>query len=206
MYIPKQMAMTGQNTISDFISSHNFGVLISSDLNATHLPFVFAANEGEKGVLYGHVAKANSHWRTLHNERVLIVFNGPHSYISPTWYHQQPAVPTWNYAAVHCYGTVQLLGDADTQDAMQALITQHEASLLTNKALMPDDYQQKLRQAIVAFKVVVDDIQAKEKLGQHRKAGDQQGTYHALRESHNRDSNELSDYMEKRNLGLGHSQ
>jgi len=203
MYIPENMELSDKHVVSDFISKHSFGLLVSSSLNATHLPFVFEETEGEMGVLYGHFAKANSHWTELENERVIIVFSGPHSYISPTWYSQKPAVPTWNYASVHCYGTVQLLDDDKTERVMQELIATHEASLLLDKELMPDGFQEKLRQAIVGFKVVIDDIQAKEKLGQHRTAADQQGVYLALKENQNLDANMLANYMIQRNIGHG---
>ncbi|MCM0148660.1 FMN-binding negative transcriptional regulator [Photobacterium galatheae] len=205
MYIPKNMIMRDKSAISAFISEHSFGLLVSSNLNATHLPFVFEENEAEMGVLYGHFAKANNHWKALENERVLIVFNGPHAYISPTWYHHTPAVPTWNYAAVHCYGTVQLLDDAQTEQHLQTLITQHEAELHENKNIMPDEFRHKLKQAIVGFKIVIDEIQAKDKLGQHRKPEDQQGVYLALNESQNPDANALAGYMKKRETGLGDS-
>ncbi|GAB6263061.1 FMN-binding negative transcriptional regulator [Photobacterium sp. R1] len=205
MYIPKNMLMHDKTAVSAFISEHNFGLLVSSNLDATHLPFVFEDKEAEMGVLYGHFAKANDHWKTLENERVLIVFSGPHAYISPTWYHHTPAVPTWNYAAVHCYGTIQLLDDAQTEQLLQVMIARHEPELDANRDIIPDEFQNKLRQAIVGFKIVIDDIQAKEKLGQHRKKEDQQGVYLALSESKKPEANALASYMEKGNVGLGNS-
>lgn len=90
-----------------------------------------------------------------------MVFSGAHAYISPTWYDAKPAVPTWNYAAVHCYGVASLLSDTETQDMLDKLVTKYEPKLLQDKQIMPDEYQQKLRQAIVGFKIVIDEIQAK---------------------------------------------
>jgi transcriptional regulator len=203
MYTPSNMQMTGDETIAEFIAENSFGLVISSDLQATHLPFVFVANEGEKGVLYAHFAKANKHWQTLDNENVLVVFTGPHAYISPSWYEHTPAAPTWNYSAVHCYGRVELLDEAGTKQAIDKLVAKHEPALLDDKERMPDDFQQKLRQAVVAFKVIVDDIQAKEKLGQHRKVEDQQNTYATLQESDRPDAMALSKYMQKRRIGTG---
>lgn len=203
MYIPKNMEMSGDETIAQFIAENNFGLLVSPDLKATHLPFVFAANEGEKGVLYAHFAKANDHWKALDNESVLVAFTGPHAYISPSWYEHTPAAPTWNYASVHCYGHVELLDETETKQAIDLLVSKHEPSLLDDKERMPDEFQQKLRQAVVAFKIVIDDIQAKEKLGQHRKIEDQQNTYATLQESDRPDAMALSDYMQKREIGTG---
>ncbi|MGF1742361.1 FMN-binding negative transcriptional regulator [Vibrio profundum] len=203
MYIPNKLEMKDDNAIIDFIAEFSFGLLISPDLEATHMPLLYVPEEGAKGQLYGHFAKANPQWKQLEGERVLVIFNGPHAYISPTWYTNKPAVPTWNYAAIHCYGTVELLSENDAANTMDTLINKYEPELLSNKDIMPDDYQHKLRQAIVPFRIVVDKIQAKEKLGQHRKTGDQQGVYFALQESQHPDANVLAEYMNKRELGTG---
>lgn len=149
------------------------------------------------------MAKANSHHKELQGQRILVIFNGPHAYISPCWYASQPAVPTWNYIAVHCYGKFELLSDDDNQSAMEELVSKYEPSLLDNPEIMPADYQQRLRQAVVGFKVVVDEILAKEKLGQHRKQEDQQGVYAALQNSPSADARLLAAYMQKRHKGTG---
>lgn len=203
MYIPNKFEMKDGNAIIDFIAEFSFGQLISPDLEATHMPLLYVPEEGIKGQLYGHFARANPQWKQLEGQRVLVIFNGPHAYISPTWYANKPAVPTWNYAAVHCYGTVELLSENDAADTMDKLINQYEPELLNNKDVMPDGYQHKLRQAIVPFRIAVDKIQAKEKLGQHRKTGDQQGVYLALQESQHPDAKGLAQYMNKRDLGTG---
>lgn len=203
MYIPKNMQMAEPSAISDFIAEQGFGILISSDLNATHLPILFDRNVGEAGCLYGHMAKANPHHKDLQGQRVVVIFNGPHSYISPSWYASKPAVPTWNYAAVHCYGRFELVSDEQNQAAMDALVEKYEPALSDNPEIMPADYQQRLRQAVVGFRIVVDEIQAKEKLGQHRKVEDQQGVYRALQQSTSADAVSLAAYMQKRHKGTG---
>lgn len=203
MYIPKNMIMSGNEAITNFIAHNSFGLMVSGSLNATHLPFVLDATAGENGVLYGHVSRANSHWQEIANQRILVVFSGAHSYISPTWYDAKPAVPTWNYAAVHCYGIAHLLNDDETQAVLDKLVVQYEPKLLQDKQLMPDEYQQKLRQAIVGFKIVIDEIQAKEKLGQHRSSGDQQGVFSSLSASPHPDAKQLAQYMLQRDIGRG---
>lgn len=203
MYTPPKMLMTNPDAVTAFIKQYNFGVMISASLNATHLPFVFEAKQGEKGVLYGHVSRANKHWQEIDQQRVVVIFSGAHAYISPTWYDATPAVPTWNYAAVHCYGVVNILSDAENQTVLDSLVAQHEPRLLHNKQLIPDEYQLRLRQAIVAFKIVLDDIQAKEKLGQHKSIADQQGVFAALSQSKNLDAQQLAAYMAARNIGTG---
>ncbi|ALS98119.1 FMN-binding negative transcriptional regulator [Lacimicrobium alkaliphilum] len=203
MYIPDNMQMAEPSAIADFIAGHGFGIVISDNLNASHLPLVFTSDEGDKGCLYGHMAKANPHHKELQGQRVLVIFNGPHAYISPSWYARAPAVPTWNYAAVHCYGKIELISDDENHSAMEELVRKYEPSLLDTPEIMPADYQQRLRQAVVGFKVVVDEIQAKEKLGQHRKQEDQQGVYAALQNSPSADARLLAAYMRERGSGTG---
>ncbi|WJG09187.1 FMN-binding negative transcriptional regulator [Aliiglaciecola sp. LCG003] len=203
MYIPKNMQLNDDEVIVRFIRQYSFGQLITSTLDVTYLPLVLESDEAEKGVLYGHMARANSQWKNLQDQRVLVVFNGPHSYISPTWYQTTPAVPTWNYAAVHCYGKVELLDDTQSSIALDKLVAQFEPALLQNTEVMPKSYQRKLDQAIVGFKIVIDDIQAKEKLGQHRSAADQNSVFTALQTSPHADARQLASYMQLRNLGTG---
>ncbi len=203
MYIPKNMEMTEAQAISEFIFDYGFGVLISEDLTGTHLPFIYESDEGDSGCLYAHFGRTNSHWQVAIGQRVLVVFNGPHSYVSPAWYSSKPAVPTWNYAAVHCYGILTQLSEEENERAMNKLVAKYEPELLDAPELMPLDYQSKLRQAVVGFKIVVDEIHAKEKLGQHRKVEDQEGVFSALRESSHPDAVALSSYMKRRKLGIG---
>jgi negative transcriptional regulator len=203
MYIPKNMEMSEEDAINTFIAEYGFGVLVSADLTATHLPLIYESDEGSLGCLYGHFARANAHWKVLENQRVMVIFNGPHSYVSPTWYTSKPAVPTWNYAAVHCYGVLELLSEQENELAMNQLVAKYEPELLNAPETMPEDYQSRLRQAVVGFKVVLDDIHAKEKLGQHRNIEDQKRVFSALSESIQPGGVALSAYMKKRNLGVG---
>jgi transcriptional regulator len=203
MYIPNSLAMQPTNQVNQFIKNYGFGVLVSEPLQANHLPFLFQPEVGESGVLYSHMARANPHWQKLNGEPVLIIFNGPHSYISATWYASGPAVPTWNYAAVHVYGKFELLNDEQTVQVVKDTVKQYEPELLNNDDLMPEDYQQKLSKAIVSFKVTVTNIEAKHKLGQQRKQEDQQGVISALEKSDNTDAVGLAQYMRKTNVGIG---
>ena len=201
MYIPKNLEVKDPLVISELIAENGFGTLITADRTATHLPFIYKPNEVGLGLLFGHFAKANLHWQTAANQRVLVIFQGPHAYISPSWYLTKPAVPTWNYSAVHCYGYLTLLEDNENQQAMAELIEKYEPELLNNPDIMPADYQLKLRNGVVGFKIVLDEIQAKEKLGQHRKAEDQQGVLAGLQESKDLGAAGLLTYMKKRNIG-----
>ncbi len=203
MYIPKSLTMEPENSVAQFISDYGFGILMSESLEATHLPFLHAANEGELGTLYSHMARANSHWNELQDKQVMVVFAGPHAYISPTWYASGPAVPTWNYAAVHVYGKFELLSDEQTIQVVKDTVKKYEPELLNNPQVMPEDYQQKLSKAIVSFKLTISRVDAKHKLGQQRKIEDQQGVVEALESSDNLDAVGLSQYMRKTNVGVG---
>lgn len=203
MYIPKSTELLDQTAILDIINSHGFGLMISPTLDVSHLPLIYEPSEGDKGVLYGHMAKANEHWRGLDGEKVLIVFSGPHAYISPTWYASKPAVPTWNYVAVHCFGRVELMDKQCTAESMNKLISKYDPIILGDAEFMPEEYLNRLSEAIVGFRILITDIQAKEKLGQHRKSEDQIGVYQALSNSDSLDAKAMASYMSKRELGLG---
>ncbi|MGO4891340.1 FMN-binding negative transcriptional regulator [Flavobacterium sp. W21_SRS_FM6] len=203
MYIPRNMMMNELIQQQQFIAQFGFALLISEDLQITHLPLCLVADEGRYGTLYGHVAKANPHWKVLDNAVVKAVFNGPHSYISPSWYANGPAVPTWNYAAVHSKGRASLLDEAGLIHSIHLLVRQYEPALLANQELMPLDYQHKLANAIVGFKIEIDHIEGKHKLGQHKSTADQQGTAAGLARSQHIDAKALLAYMRQTGLGLG---
>ncbi len=203
MYIPKHFATDEPAVIKSLIADYGFGILLSSDLEATHLPLLYEPGDGQLGCLFGHFAKANKQWQQADKQKVLVIFQGPHAYISPSWYQSKPAVPTWNYVAVHCYGYLQLLTDSENQQVMTRLVAKYEPELLNQPDIMPDDYQAKLRHGVVGFKIILDDIQAKEKLGQHRAAADQAAVYSRLQHCTDPAAMGLAAYMAKRKLGTG---
>lgn len=203
MYIPHKMAMSDEDDTGRFIAANPFGLMVSPSLMATHLPFILDPQEGEKGALYGHVARANPQWKELACQRVLVVFSGPHAYISPRWYPPKEAVPTWNYAAVHCYGVVELLDAPATRAMMARMLDTFEPGLSGDATLMPEAYLSHQLQGIVGFKIELDDVQGKEKLGQHRSQEDQQGVFAVLSESNRSDDRQLAEYMRMRDTGTG---
>lgn len=203
MYIPQNFQLNDPAVISELIAENGFAMLVSNDLTTTHLPLIYEPDDKGLGFLFGHFAKSNTHWQITKNQRVLAIFQGPHAYISPSWYATKPAVPTWNYAAVHCYGSLQLLSHEENMNAMNKLIEKYEPALLKQPNIMPDNYRAKLSNGVVGFKIVIDEVQAKEKLGQHRKAEDQQGVYAGLQHADGLDAASLCAYMAKRNLGTG---
>jgi transcriptional regulator len=204
MFIPNKFKITELVDKQQFIEEFGFGVVISTDeaLSATHLPFILQTNEGEQGVLYAHCAKANPLWKNLEGQNVLVIFTGPHAYISPSWYSTKPAVPTWNYTAVHAYGVASLLNPQDTLKAVDQLVEKYEPQLLIDRDIVTDQIKHKMLSAIVGFKIELTKLEGKLKLGQNRNEEDQAGIYKALSSSNNFDNLALAKYMKKLNIGL----
>ncbi|MGA8744132.1 MAG: FMN-binding negative transcriptional regulator, partial [Terracidiphilus sp.] len=127
MYTPKFNQVSDRSILIEAMQAYSFAILIGplnstvgeSSHHATHLPLV-VKDEGPHGVLEGHFAKANSHWQSLANRETLVVFPGPHSYVSPSLYAEELSVPTWNYIAIHAYGTLELIEDDPGKDALLA--------------------------------------------------------------------------------------
>jgi transcriptional regulator len=202
MYIPNIFKMTEITHKHQFIDEFGFGVVISSadGLSGTHLPFVLHADEGEQGVLYTHCAKANPHWKDLEGQNVLVIFTGPHGYISPSWYTTKPAVPTWNYTAVHAYGVASLLDPHQTLEAVEQVVDKYEPQLLVKRDIVTDHIKHKMLAGIVGFKIALTKLEGQLKLGQNKNKDDQTGVLNALNNSNNLNDLMLSNYMQKMNL------
>jgi len=173
MYIPKHFLETDQDALAGLIEANAFGTLITvADARpfATHAPFLY---ERAGNVLHAHVARANPQWQQLGATReVLVIFQGPHGYISPTWY-VDPGVPTWNYAAVHVYGTAVTIDDAAaTARHVEALAARFERG---NAVPWTPSYDPKRLAGIVAIQIRITEIQGKLKLSQNRSAADRAG-------------------------------
>ncbi|GGY05067.1 hypothetical protein GCM10007160_35950 [Litchfieldella qijiaojingensis] len=199
IHIPPSMQMHLEQAHA-LIEEFSFGVLVSEGLQATHLPFLLERNEGEHGTLYGHLARANPHGRGLHGQRVLTIFNGPHAYISPTWYAKKPAVPTWNYAVVHAEGTLELLDSSTTNEILDKTLAKYEPELLDDPETLSDALRDKLLPAIVGVRIRIHEIHGKAKLGQHRSQEDQAGVAAGLRDSDNPQARQLWRYMQSISL------
>ncbi len=164
--------MTDSHAVRAFVAQHNFGLMVSQTAEgewlATHIPWVWGPDPATPQLL-GHVARANPHWRHLSGASVLVVFTGPHCYISPSWYEAGLEVPTWDYTAVHATGRARLLTDAELARQVETLVAFHEPGAPLLKQLdHPDIVAQ--RQAIVGIAVDVDHLEGKQKLNQNRPA------------------------------------
>jgi transcriptional regulator len=204
VYIPAHFALAEQRATLDLIEAYPFGTLVvlnEGQLNATHLPFLVARDAGPHGTLRGHIARANPAWRGFDGKTdALVIFLGPHGYISPDWYRSPAQVPTWNYAAVHAYGVPQLLDDGATVALLDSLSARFEEPLRpkppwTSAKLDPQGFA-RLRHGIVAFEIPLRRLEGKLKLSQNKTAADVAGAAEALRTSRSEREHALADLME----------
>ncbi|CAM5184300.1 transcriptional regulator [Alishewanella longhuensis] len=154
-----------------------------------------------KGVLYGHLARQNPHWRQISQQPVLITFSGPHSYISPRWYQTEQAVPTWNYAVAQVQGLAELVDPATTLARLAMQVAKYEPDLALAMEKMPAAYQQQLAAGIVGIKVTITEVTGKLKLGQQRSKADQLGVLSALQSSPQPEAQALVALMQYWSLG-----
>lgn len=199
MYIPKHFKMEDEELIVDFIEKNSFGMLVSQhngEPYATHLPLTL---KKEEGLLYGHFARPNGQWKDIENQNVLVVFHGPHCYISPSWYETDHAVPTWNYVAVHVYGQIEIV--KDSQELFDSLLT------MVNKYEKPDstyqlkdvdpDYIEGLSKGIVGFKIKISKMEGKAKLSQNHPEERQKLVIEQLEKSSDQHDKQIADLMRK---------
>lgn len=172
MYIPAAFQQTKIAEMHDLIERASFGVLISQancEPLVTHLPFLLNRADGDHGSLLGHFAKANEHWQHLIGQTVLAVFSGPHAYISPSWYQAEHVVPTWNYVAVHAYGTIELVNTpTELFQILNDSVAKYESSMpkpwsFDQQAAFID----RLAKQIVGFRLNITRLEGKWKLSQN---------------------------------------
>ena len=200
MYIPTAFRETDRAKLHDFIDGHSFGLLVSSLGGApfvTHLPFLLERDGGPEGTLLGHVARANPHWRELEGREVLVVFPGPHAYVSPTWYEAEEVVPTWNYVAVHAYGSCRLLEERQAvAELLTRLVARHEGGMPTPWAFDPAAaFPQRRLPHVVGFRVEISRLEGKWKVGQNHPPERRAKAARALAESADPDAREIARLM-----------
>ena len=176
MYVPKHFAQGDRTHLLTVMREHAFATVFASvdgEPFATHAP-VRVDEVGDGVVIEGHVATMNPHARSLAGgTRTMVVFHGPHTYVSPTLYKSEGRVPTWNYIAVHATGPAETIDDPLEKHALlQRLIAEHEPSFNATFDAFDARHRDGLLRAITGFRIVVDKLEGKFKLGQHRLADD----------------------------------
>lgn len=208
MYIPKFNEVADRALLIEAMQTWSFATLFGPDENsrpaATHLPVV-VLDEGAHGSVEGHFAKANSHWKGLAGQETLVVFSGPHSYVSPSWYAERKSVPTWNYIAVHAYGRLQIAGHpehdseaafAEKDALVKRLIELHEPAYAAQWISLPENYRAGMLRGIVGFRLEIERIEGKFKLSQNRPEEDRRSVF-AAHASGDSEQRELAAWMRR---------
>jgi transcriptional regulator len=182
VFIPPPFRVEDRETLYAFMERYGFATLVSDCGGvpfASHVPLLL---DRDGGVLLGHLARGNPQWEAFGGAEALAVFSGPHAYVSPSWYAAAPAVPTWNYAAVHAYGTPRLLPPDRTREVVDRTVRKYEAGRpepWPND--LPEEYRRGLLAGVVGFEVPITRVEGKFKLGQNRLPADQAGMLAGLR-------------------------
>ena len=193
--------MDDENEIYDFIRHNSFAILVSSNkniLNATHIPLLLRQNESDKGVLYGHTAKANYQMNDI-SENVLVIFPGAHKYISSSWYESDQSVPTWSYLSVHVYGRIKLLEDRESKiRIVKETVEYFEGKDSTYKLEnLKEKYFGNLLNGITAFKIEISEIEGKKKISQNHSEERQNLVINQLEKMQDTDSKLIADKMKE---------
>jgi transcriptional regulator len=204
MYLPNSFREDDPALLHDLMRRYNFAILVTQHDGApfaTHLPVLLDAQRGPHGTLLAHMARANPQWRDFGAGReVLVIFQGPHAYVSPAWYEAMPSVPTWNYATVHAYGIPQVIEDHDRLRAMlETLVDTHEAARTPPWRMdLPADYLDRMLRAIVGFEIEITRLEGKLKLSQNRGEDDRRRVAAELALSSDALSMEVAEMMRAR--------
>ncbi|ADD29131.1 FMN-binding negative transcriptional regulator [Meiothermus ruber] len=198
MYLPQHFAVTDPAVLFDLMQRFSFATLVSVHEGrpfATQIPFTVYP---ERNLLASHMARANPQWTSFdQNQEVLVIFQGDHSYISPTWYAKHPSVPTWNYMTVHAYGKVQIVEEPEAVKALlHDLVVSYEQQWKMEE--LPQDYLHGMIKGIVAFQIEITRLFGKFKLSQNRSRADQERVIAALEQSPHPGDRAVARQMKKR--------
>jgi transcriptional regulator len=203
LYTPRAFALEDATAIARLLNEHPFATLITPgdpEPSISHLPLQYHAEQSTPGVLLGHMARANPHWRRFGDRVSVAIFHGPHAYVSPSWYTEPAtAVPTWNYAVAHVHGRIELLAEAaGTRKLLDEMIERYESTRTAPWRLQLEGRAlSAMLDAIVGFRLVIDRIDAKLKLSQNRSMADRDRVMTALREEGYADALGTADWMER---------
>jgi transcriptional regulator len=203
MFIPKHFQLNDEEMIYDFIEKYSFATLFSQHKGepyATHLPLILNKDEN---ALYGHFARPNEQWKDVGGQQVLVVFQGPHCYISPSWYETMKAVPTWNYVSIHLYGRMEIVEDPKVIfDSLNDMVKKYEnPDSPYNLSDVDPNFIKGMSKGIVAFRINISKIEAKAKLSQNHPVERQELIINQLEQIPNTDDQKISILM-KANLKI----
>jgi transcriptional regulator len=207
MYIPHHFRQDDPSELAGFITNNSFGTLVTvldGVPFATPLPFLFDSERGLQGSVRGHMARANPQWHHLEspNNEVMVLFQGPHGYVSPSWYKESPSVPTWNYMAVHVYGVARITSLEELIDILRTTVLTYEQPRDNPWRFdsLSDEYVEKMSRGIVGFEIDITRVEGKFKLSQNRSEEDVFSVIHELEQSGRPESCALAEAMRHYNL------
>jgi transcriptional regulator len=171
VYSPSYNRVADRAELLAFMRANNFPVLVTGTggiLHASHLPAMVASEEPLK--LDMHMARNNPQWKEFFDDQeVMVVFSGPHAYVSPRWYEEKERVPTWNYAAVHAYGLPRLIEDSKNKhESQRRLVAAMDPQWLPEFDKLSPKYVTMMLEGIVNFEITVTRIETRWKLSQNR--------------------------------------
>ncbi|MBB6325094.1 transcriptional regulator [Algoriphagus iocasae] len=180
MYIHPKNVWEEEAEIVEFIKGNPFATLVS-EVNgkpwATHIPLLLSKNKEGKTTITGHVAKANIQWKQLGEKEILVIFKGPHAYISSSWYNHEN-VPTWNYLAVHIYGNIRIIEGEELMDHLKTLVDRFEEGRPNRVSVegMSKPYLESQLRGLIGVEITINEVQANAKLSQNR----DETNYHSI--------------------------
>ena len=208
MYIPTYFREEDRDTLLAFMRAHSFATVVSVVNGvpfATHIP-VGIETRDETVFVTGHVSKANEHVRAFAPESTtpsLVIFSGPHAYVSPSAYEARESVPTWNYIAVHAMGVLHTVRFADSPQEMETMldtmIAQYDPAYQEQWSSLTDKFRDGMMRGVVGFEMPVQQLEGKYKLSQNRSAHDQAAVQAMLDASDDASAKAIADAMQSRN-------
>ncbi len=201
MYLPDQFRADDPALLAEIIRRHDFATLVTTRDGvpyASHIP-VLLDGEGDTLAIRGHVARANPHWRDFDGRDALVIFNGPHCYVSPSWYSGELHVPTWNYVAVHAYGKARTVDDRELRKLLARLTDAHESPREKpwKMGSLPKEFVDELCAGIVGFEIEIARLEGKLKLSQNREPVDRRRVFDQLSASHSPEDRVVAGWMKR---------
>jgi transcriptional regulator len=201
VYLPEHFHETRPERVVELICRNSFATLVTTGadgVEVSHVPLHYEPKQGQHGTLLGHVARPNP--QTAHllaGGAALAIFQGPHAYVSPTWYEGAPNVPTWNYAVVHAHGRVAAFEDEGRLSALLARLgsTYEEGPAPWRYEELPEDYRRRMLRGILGFEIAVERLEGKFKLSQNRSEADRANVAAALNRSADPSARDLAALM-----------
>ena len=200
MYVPKEFKETDLLKLIAEMKKNSFGILLSNSdeakIEATHLPFIIHEKE-ENLILITHLAKPNPQWKTMNGKECLIIFPGPHAYVSASWYEEKNTVSTWNYTAIHAYGKVTTIENKDEMRQIVLKTTDYFEKGQSKPWKYEDqnEYVEKLLSGIVCLKIEVSELIGKKKLSQNHSIERREKVIAALQNEEKYSSKEIAELM-----------